>query len=48
MKGWAEEEIKNKNLMAPCGLYCGNPLFRGALPCRACGKNVAAALDGSL
>ena len=23
MKGWTEEEIKNKNLMAPCGLYCG-------------------------
>ncbi len=23
MEGWNEEEIKNKNLMAPCGLYCG-------------------------
>ena len=23
MKGWAEEEFRNKNLMAPCGLYCG-------------------------
>jgi len=23
MEGWSEEEIKNKNLMAPCGLYCG-------------------------
>ncbi len=23
MKGWTEEEIKNKELMAPCGLYCG-------------------------
>jgi hypothetical protein len=23
MKGWTEEEIKNKDLMAPCGLYCG-------------------------
>lgn len=23
MKGWSEEEIKNKNLMAPCGLHCG-------------------------
>lgn len=23
MKGWNEEEFKNKNLMAPCGLYCG-------------------------
>jgi len=23
MGGWAEEEIRNKNLMAPCGLYCG-------------------------
>ncbi len=23
MEGWTEEEIKNKSLMAPCGLYCG-------------------------
>ena len=23
MEGWSEEEIKNKDLMAPCGLYCG-------------------------
>lgn len=23
MKGWSEEEFKNKDLMAPCGLYCG-------------------------
>lgn len=23
MKGWKEEELKNKDLMAPCGLYCG-------------------------
>ena len=23
MDGWSEDEIKNKNLMAPCGLYCG-------------------------
>jgi hypothetical protein len=23
VKGWTEEEIKNKDLMAPCGLYCG-------------------------
>lgn len=23
MKGWKESEIKNKDLMAPCGLYCG-------------------------
>jgi hypothetical protein len=23
MKGWTEDEIKNKDLMAPCGLYCG-------------------------
>lgn len=23
MKGWTEEEIRNKELMAPCGLYCG-------------------------
>ena len=23
MKGWSEEEIRNKDLMAPCGLYCG-------------------------
>ncbi len=24
MEGWAEEEIRNRNLMAPCGLYCGS------------------------
>ncbi len=23
MNGWTEEEIRNKDLMAPCGLYCG-------------------------
>jgi hypothetical protein len=23
MEGWSEDEIKNRNLMAPCGLYCG-------------------------
>ena len=23
MEGWKEEEIKDKRLMAPCGLYCG-------------------------
>jgi hypothetical protein len=23
MEGWTEEEIRNKSLMAPCGLYCG-------------------------
>jgi hypothetical protein len=23
MQGWTEEEIKNRDLMAPCGLYCG-------------------------
>jgi hypothetical protein len=23
MEGWKEEEIGNKDLMAPCGLYCG-------------------------
>ena len=23
MKGWTEEEIGNRDLMAPCGLYCG-------------------------
>ncbi len=23
MHGWSEEEIANKDLMAPCGLYCG-------------------------
>ncbi|MGD0021764.1 MAG: DUF3795 domain-containing protein [Smithellaceae bacterium] len=23
MEGWTEDEIANKNLMAPCGLYCG-------------------------
>lgn len=23
MAGWTEEEIRNKDLMAPCGLHCG-------------------------
>jgi hypothetical protein len=23
MQGWKEEEIRNRDLMAPCGLYCG-------------------------
>jgi hypothetical protein len=23
MKGWTDEEFANKDLMAPCGLYCG-------------------------
>jgi hypothetical protein len=23
MKGWTDEELKNRDLMAPCGLYCG-------------------------
>jgi hypothetical protein len=23
MEGWSEKEISNRNLMAPCGLYCG-------------------------
>ena len=23
MEGWGEEEIRNRDLMAPCGLYCG-------------------------
>ena len=23
MEGWSEDEIRNKDLMAPCGLYCG-------------------------
>ena len=23
MEGWTEEEIRNKDLMAPCGLHCG-------------------------
>ena len=23
MKGWSEQEFRNKSLMAPCGLYCG-------------------------
>jgi hypothetical protein len=23
MEGWTEEEFADKNLMAPCGLYCG-------------------------
>ena len=42
MKGWSEEEFKNRDLMAPCGLYCGacgvyiatrdnNSKFRGVM-----------------
>jgi len=42
MKGWTEEEIRNRALMAPCGLYCGacgvyiatrdgNEKFRGVM-----------------
>lgn len=23
MKGWSEKEFENKDLLAPCGLYCG-------------------------
>jgi ferredoxin len=23
MQGWTEKEIRTKDLMAPCGLYCG-------------------------
>ena len=23
MEGWTEEEIRNKNLRAPCGIFCG-------------------------
>ena len=23
MEGWTEEEIRNKDLMAPCGIFCG-------------------------
>jgi hypothetical protein len=23
MEGWSDEEIRNRELMAPCGLYCG-------------------------
>jgi len=23
MEGWSKEEIRNKDLMAPCGIYCG-------------------------
>lgn len=23
MEGWTDEEIGNKDIMAPCGLYCG-------------------------
>jgi len=44
MEGWTEEEMRDKNLMAPCG----KPLFRGAQLCRACKKPVAEELDGSL
>ena len=28
--------------------FCGKPLFRGAQKCRACGRPVAAELDGSM
>ena len=42
MKGWSEEEFRDRRLMAPCGLYCGtcgvyishrddNAKFRGKL-----------------
>ena len=42
MNGWKDEEHRDKNLMAPCGLYCGacgvyiatrdrNEKFRGAM-----------------
>jgi hypothetical protein len=24
MKGWKEDELADKRLMAPCGLYCGS------------------------
>lgn len=24
MEGWTEEEIKNKNLRALCGIFCGD------------------------
>jgi hypothetical protein len=24
MQGWIVEEIRNRDLMAPCGLYCGS------------------------
>jgi hypothetical protein len=23
MRGWTEDELRNRDLMAPCGLYCG-------------------------
>jgi hypothetical protein len=23
MQGWSEDEVRNRSLMAPCGLYCG-------------------------
>jgi hypothetical protein len=23
LEGWTEEELRNKSIMAPCGLYCG-------------------------
>ncbi len=39
MEGWTEEEIQNRDLMAPCGLYGY---------CRACKKSVADELDGSI
>jgi hypothetical protein len=40
---WARAECERCHCSA-----CGNPLFRGAQRCRACGRDVAAELDGSL
>ncbi len=42
-EAWARAECERYHCSE-----CGNPLFRGAQRCRACGKDVAAELDGSL
>jgi hypothetical protein len=40
---WARSECERYHCSA-----CGEPLFRGAQRCRACGRDVASELDGSL
>ena len=36
MEGWTDEEIRNKNLRAPCGIFCSNDK-KGQLPvCGMC------------
>ena len=42
-EAWARAECERYHCPG-----CGNPLFRGAQRCRACGRDVTAELDGSL